>query len=552
MRPSWCLFVSLLPSANGASTGNSKCPCLTSVGTAFDTYKDGSCINPETDDGQTHCYPLAYGTEGCKAYEEVLPPTCRDSSGNVVPGRPAWCEDQWCWVDTTNENCKTDYIDDALPSILFPQSGLYFSYATCGFGQTFAKWQFARNQTAVELKATAEEYMKDIRDQIEQHIRMVARDENQGNCDGATSLACDCTNCKEKQQWTDQTTTSPKTPMLLDFMKSNTLIASSKFKDPSNPVMNKDKCTAGLIGKTMRKVALREYNDPHRIAYMYYGSQNTGAMVQWPAAKYCGSFDARMRPWYATAASGPKDVVLVLDKSGSMNTAGRWPAVQEAAKKVLLTLGVEDFGTVVTFSSTAAAFDETNGVKLHRMTDRKKQSMEAFLDGQSAVGGTNFRSGLQKAGQAFTSALDGHTSSCTQILIFLTDGVDTEGFKASQLRNLPGLEGVHVFTYSFGNNIGDQQTVKKMACQNQGIWHTVADGGDIATTMASYYQVFAASIDAKAARWVEYSDSLTGTDLVAACYSVYDRTSAVPLLISLSRSWLRSFAVARSANSVDV
>eukprot|EP00929_Paragymnodinium_shiwhaense_P027103 TRINITY_DN15987_c0_g1_i6.p1 TRINITY_DN15987_c0_g1~~TRINITY_DN15987_c0_g1_i6.p1 ORF type:complete len:172 (-),score=26.08 TRINITY_DN15987_c0_g1_i6:257-772(-) len=69
-----------------------------------------------------------------------------------------------------------------------------------------------------------------------------------------------------------------------------------------------------------------------------------------------------------------------------------------------------------------------------------------------------------------------------------------------------------------------------MACQNQGIWHTVADGGDIATTMASYYQVFAASIDAKAARWVEYSDSLTGTDLVAACYSVYDRTSAVPLL----------------------
>eukprot|EP00929_Paragymnodinium_shiwhaense_P027102 TRINITY_DN15987_c0_g1_i5.p1 TRINITY_DN15987_c0_g1~~TRINITY_DN15987_c0_g1_i5.p1 ORF type:complete len:633 (-),score=127.58 TRINITY_DN15987_c0_g1_i5:265-2163(-) len=530
MLRAWWLAAPLLSSRADASNGNSKCPCLSNLGSSMDSYKDSgnsACINPATDDGATYCYPVDFGGLGCKSYEDTLPPTCAVSSGGAaVANRPGWCADQWCFVD--KDNCDSDYIDDMLPSILFPNSGLHFSYATCGFSQTFAKWQFARNQTALQLKETAENYMKNIRDEIEQDIRRVAGDENPGGCEGATSLACECSSCKEKAAWTDQTT--PRTSVELDFMKSNTLVASSKFKNQGNEAMNKLKCTAGLIGKTMRKVALREYNDVHRIAYMYYGSQSTGAMVQWPASKDCSDFDSRMRPWYATAASGPKDVVIVLDKSGSMNTAGRWPAVQNAAKKVLLTLGAEDYANVVTFSSQAAAFDEENGIKLHRITATKKERMEKWLDIQSAVGGTNFRSGLEKAGRAFLTALSGHSSSCTQILIFLTDGIDTEGFKASQLKGIGGLEGVHVFTYSFGSNIGDQQVAKKMACQNQGIWHTVADGGDIATTMASYYQIFAASLDAKSARWVEYSDALTGTDLVAACYSVYDRTSSVKLL----------------------
>ena len=37
---------------------------------------------------------------------------------------------------------------------------------------------------------------------------------------------------------------------------------------------------------------------------------------------YCSDYDARFRPWYAAAASGPKDVVLTLDNSGSMLNNG--------------------------------------------------------------------------------------------------------------------------------------------------------------------------------------------------------------------------------------
>ena len=35
------------------------------------------------------------------------------------------------------------------------------------------------------------------------------------------------------------------------------------------------------------------------------------------------TYDPRVRPWYVGASSGPKDVIIVLDTSGSMNSLGR-------------------------------------------------------------------------------------------------------------------------------------------------------------------------------------------------------------------------------------
>jgi hypothetical protein len=36
-----------------------------------------------------------------------------------------------------------------------------------------------------------------------------------------------------------------------------------------------------------------------------------------------GDYDPRIRPWYVSASSGPKDIVFVLDTSGSMSEYGR-------------------------------------------------------------------------------------------------------------------------------------------------------------------------------------------------------------------------------------
>merc|ERR1719379_452939 len=53
---------------------------------------------------------------------------------------------------------------------------------------------------------------------------------------------------------------------------------------------------------------------------------------------------------------------------------------------------------------------------------------------------------------------------------------------------------VRVFTYAFGNSI-ESQTLHKIACAHQGIWYQVRDDGDLASTMAAYFQYFAAAAE---------------------------------------------------------
>ena len=75
------------------------------------------------------------------------------------------------------------------------------------------------------------------------------------------------------------------------------------------------------------------------MGYEYYGSQAIGSYTGWPGLQWClGPYDPRFRPWYATAASGPKDVLIVIDSSGSMTSGGRMDMAIAAAKKVVDTL----------------------------------------------------------------------------------------------------------------------------------------------------------------------------------------------------------------------
>jgi hypothetical protein len=79
------------------------------------------------------------------------------------------------------------------------------------------------------------------------------------------------------------------------------------------------------------------------LKWNFMGMQETGLYRNWPLIYQCrtesqctGCSDPRFRSWYAESASGPKDVVLVLDTSGSMRSVGRADAMREAAKWVSL------------------------------------------------------------------------------------------------------------------------------------------------------------------------------------------------------------------------
>lgn len=60
-------------------------------------------------------------------------------------------------------------------------------------------------------------------------------------------------------------------------------------------------------------------------------------------------FDCRLRSWYMEAAAGPKDVVILLDNSGSMRSEEKIEISQLLVNTILETLGHNDFVNIIAF-----------------------------------------------------------------------------------------------------------------------------------------------------------------------------------------------------------
>jgi hypothetical protein len=274
---------------------------------------------------------------------------------------------------------------------------------------------------------------------------------------------------------------------------------------------------------------------------MYFGA-STGAFRIFPArhASSCGAYDPRIRPWYVAASSGPKDVVLVLDVSGSMAQSGRAELMIDAAKAVIKTLTIADWFSVVLFSSSAATL--SSELYLQQATTANKDAAIAALESVQIGGGTNFRQGFAKAFEVFGASVPMElTSGCHRAILFLTDGTNTDGTVTDVLDGIAignALYNATIFTYSLGAG-ADATLPKQIACQNSGVWSGIADGDDLVGSMRSYYQLFARGLGDQEnegfVTWVEPYSFATG-DVQGTTVSapVYDRTLTPPHFIGVA------------------
>jgi len=136
----------------------------------------------------------------------------------------------------------------------------------------------------------------------------------------------------------------------------------------------------------------------------------------------------------------PKDIVLVIDQSGSMQ-GEKWTQAQAAARYVLENLNPEDRFNVVVFSTGVRTY--ANGLQSEEMAS----DAAAWIDSLYAEGGTDINAGL-------LTALDMVQERPTTIL-FMTDGVPTEGITEvdSILANAAEAAKPNARIFSFG--VGD-------------------------------------------------------------------------------------------------
>lgn len=289
--------------------------------------------------------------------------------------------------------------------------------------------------------------------------------------------------------------------------------------------------------------------------WLYFGSDDgvfrflPGTPWECPGGR--NYYDPRIRPWYVAASSGPKDVILVLDTSGSMENVGRMSIMKEAAKRVVNTLGITDYFAVLEFNDYANMLqsdsDDDSTYNLIRATSENKEKLVEKIDGLKPGGGTNFYRGFQLAFDIFrSSAQDEKTTSCHQAILFLTDGAmgdsEVNFFSLLDDRIRDDYENKNrdppvMFTYSFGSG-ADETIPKKIACNYRGIWADIKDGGNLSETMGAYYKYFAYGLstnddtdDDSFVAWVEPYEYNVGVGLgTTASAPVYDRSVDPPIL----------------------
>ena len=100
----------------------------------------------------------------------------------------------------------------------------------------------------------------------------------------------------------------------------------------------------------------------------------------------CTDYDPRFRPWYVTAISGAKNVILLIDTSGSMYR-DRIKIAKDATSAVINTLSNNDFVAVISFSGDASTVFSS---RIIRATSNNKESFTTSINDLEAVGQTNY------------------------------------------------------------------------------------------------------------------------------------------------------------------
>lgn len=183
------------------------------------------------------------------------------------------------------------------------------------------------------------------------------------------------------------------------------------------------------------------------LRYRVLGDQiRTGAMLSpdAPGDKQ-GTFALILTaPKADTSRLAPRDVVFVLDRSGSMN-GWKIVAARRAMGRLIDTFTPQDRFAVIAFDSTV---ETLNGATLKTATDRQRYRAIEWLSRIDARGGTEMRPALQRALEIMQHC----RAEATGFILLVTDGqVGNEDAILQQVVNA----GITVFTVGIDQALND-------------------------------------------------------------------------------------------------
>ena len=168
----------------------------------------------------------------------------------------------------------------------------------------------------------------------------------------------------------------------------------------------------------------------------------------YPEFDWCPTdYDPRFRPWYSTAVTNPKLLIVVLDVSGSMHLDNRITLAREAAVAVLDTLTWNDEVGFILFNGGVE-----DSYPITKCTDANRILMKDWANANiNPAGSTNFIVPLE---EAFSMIEASSSTACTKAILFLTDGVaDFTDDNYDYVKDKAEVNQVIMFTYALGSGM---------------------------------------------------------------------------------------------------
>ncbi|KAK2539699.1 Cacna2d4 [Columba guinea] len=230
------------------------------------------------------------------------------------------------------------------------------------------------------------------------------------------------------------------------------------------------------------------------------------------------SFDCRNRGWYIQAATSPKDIVIIVDVSGSMKGL-RMTIAKHTIITILDTLGENDFVNIIAYNDYVHFIEPCfKGILVQADRDNREH-FKQLVDELQAKGVGTVNKALTEAFKILREDLypfvlatalplaacrlsafpetpssqqhfrdAGQGGLCNQAIMLITDGAVEDYEAVFEKYNWPDRK-VRVFTYLIGREVTFAPNVKWIACNNKGYYTQISTLADVQENVMEYLHV---------------------------------------------------------------
>ncbi|CAK9300418.1 unnamed protein product [Gordionus sp. m RMFG-2023] len=242
----------------------------------------------------------------------------------------------------------------------------------------------------------------------------------------------------------------------------------------------------------LNKVFFDNYNRDRTLIWQYFGSE-TGFFRMFPGIKWeldksnIDLYDCRVKDWYIQAATSPKDLVILLDGSGSM-TGLRIEIAKLTIETIMNTLSDDDFFNVLQFTGESIFVEGCFNNTLVQGNEDNKNRIKEQLENVYTKEIARFDVALIKAFELLNSTREQNRgTNCNQAIMIITDGAP-ETYENLFVEYNPNKR-VRIFTYLIGREATDNGQLRWMSCNNKGRFSHIATLADVQENVQEYIKV---------------------------------------------------------------